>query len=143
MSPEEIAALEQSLAITLPQAYRQSLQHHELVGDWTDHPEFITDRATLAAENKHFATKPEDLSDVRKPGLLGAIKFFLVYGSGKRLLNTRRNWFATWAKGRRFIIGNDLGEEQYYIVLTQPAPSVYRYQLENKRSRKVAESLDE
>jgi SMI1 / KNR4 family (SUKH-1) len=142
MSPAEIAEIESALGVTLPQRYRTALQNHGLSADWTEHPEFITDKATLAQENRHFRMNPEDLSEVRAPGVLGSIKFYLLYGSGKRLLDSRRKWFATWAKGGRFVIGNDLGEEQYYIKLSEASPTVHCYQLENKRSRKVAESLD-
>jgi hypothetical protein len=143
MSPSEVAELERNLGIVLPQAYRHALQDNELSGDWTDHPEFITDPTTLAQDNRYFRMTPEDLSELRKPGLLGAIRFLLFYGSGKRLLESRRKWFDTWVTGGRFIIGNDLGEEQYYIVLSEASPKVYRYELETKRSRAVAASLAE
>lgn len=111
MSPAELAEIESALGVTLPQRYRTALQDHGLSADWTEHPEFITDKATLAQENRHFRMNPEDLSEVRAPGVLGSIRFYLLYGSGKRLVDSRRKWFATWAKGGRFVIGNDLGEE--------------------------------
>lgn len=75
--------------------------------------------------------------------MLGALKFFLLYGSGKRLVEHRRKWHKAWVQGKRFVIGNDLGEEQYFIVLSDPTCTVHRYELETQRSRKVAGSLTE
>ncbi len=143
MNPSQIASLERTLGFTLPAAYCTALSEHGLPGEWTDHPEFITDVDALLAENKHFKLNPEDLSDVRNPGIIGALKFWLLYGSGRRLIESRRKQHKTWSQGRRFIIGNDLGEEQYFIVLDDPKLKVYRYELESQRSKVVAGSLPE
>ncbi len=143
MTPAEIAAIETSVGVRLPESYRVALSNHGLVGADDDHPEFITDQQYLITENKHFKSNPEDISDVRAPGLFGAIKFYLLYGSGKRLKEHRRNWHKKWAIGQRFIIGNDLGEEMYYITLSESTPSVYCYDLETHRSRKIAQSIQD
>jgi hypothetical protein len=77
---------------------------------------------------------PEDLSELRAPGIVGAIKFFLFYGSRRRILEKRREWFATWVEAGRFVVGSDLAEERYFIVLTEASPKVYRYELETRRA---------
>jgi hypothetical protein len=143
VTSQEVDSLEQAVGFALPQAYRQALTTHDLWGDWTDHPEFITDLQTLVSENRHFKLVPEDLSDVRSPGLLGSLKFWLIYGSGRRLVEFRRRLHKTWVQGRRFIIGNDLGEEQYFVVLDDPELKVHRYELESERSKVIARSLPE
>ena len=141
MTPAEIAKIEESVGVRLPEPYRVALLSPGLSGSDDDHPEFSTNLQFLITENKHFKFNPDDLSDVRVPGFLGAIKFYLLYGSGKRLLNHRRKWHQMWAKEKRFVIGNDQSEEMYYIVLSEPAPSIYCYELETRLSRKVAESV--
>ncbi len=143
MTPTEASTIESAVGVSLPEPYRLALTTHELSGEWEDHPEFITDAATLVAQNRHFKMNAEDLSEYRSVGMLGAIKFFLIYGSGKRLLATRRQWFKKWVAGRRFIIGNDLGEEQYYIVLTETEPRVYCYELESHQCRVIAPSIQQ
>jgi len=143
MTPAEIATVESTIGVRLPEAYRLALQTHGLTGAEDDHPEFSTDPQFLIQENKHFTTDPEDLSEQRAPGVVGAIKFFLLYGSAKRLLESRRRWYKKWAKGQRFVIGCDLGEERYFIVLSEQSPKVYCYELETQRSRKIADSLPE
>jgi hypothetical protein len=84
---------------------------------------------------------PEDLSELRAPGIVGAIKFFLFYGSRRRILEKRREWFATWVKAGRFVVGSDLAEERYFIVLSEASPKVYRYELETRRASVAAESI--
>ena len=143
VTPSQVASLEHTLGFTLPAGYCRALCEHGLPGEWTDHPEFITDGDALLAENKHFKLNPEDLSDIRRPGIVGAVKFWLLYGSSRRLIDVRRKLHKTWTQGRRFIIGNDLGEEQYFIVLDDPSLKVYRYELESQRSHVVAGSLPE
>ena len=143
MTPSEIAGVESATGVKLPETYRRALQTHDLSGDWEDHPEFVTDPNVLITENKHFTMNPEDLSEIRSPGLVGALKFFLLYGSGKRVLATRRKWYDTWVKGKRFVIGSDLGEEQYFIVLSDPTTAVHCYELETQRSRRVASSAED
>jgi hypothetical protein len=141
VSPLQIESLERALGFALPPGYCEALSEHGLSGDWTDHPEFITDVDALLAENKHFKMIPEDLSDIRSPGLMGSLKFWLIYGSGRRLVEFRRKLHKTWVQGRRFIVGNDLGEEQYFIVLDDPDLKVHRYELESRHSKVVAISL--
>jgi hypothetical protein len=143
MNAPEVLALESAVGVSLPAEYKRALQGHALTGEWTDHPEFITDACVLIAENAHFKMNPDDLSEVRTPGIAGAAKFWLLYGSGRRLREHRRKWHKSWTIGRRFIIGNNLGEEQYFIVLDREALCVHRYELETHRSRKVAESMEE
>jgi hypothetical protein len=138
MSPAEVQRLEGSLGVSLPLAYRQALQNNQLPGRWIDHPEFITVAAMLGEENKHFRMNPEDQSELRAPGIVGAIKFFLFYGSRRRILEKRREWFATWVEAGRFVVGSDLAEERYFIVLTEAFPKVYRYELETRRASVAA-----
>lgn len=143
MSPEDIARVETAIGLRLPAEYRHALGAPGLSGDEDDHPEFTTDAELLVRDNRHFSSDPEDLTDIRSPGLLGALKFFLFYGSVKRVLARRREWHTEWAKGQRFVIGSDLGEEQYYIVLSESSPKVYCYEIETRRSRAVAASVPE
>jgi hypothetical protein len=143
MSPTEIATVERTVGVHLPSAYRLALETSVLTGDEDDHPEFITDAQLLIRVNKHFSLDPDDLSELRAPGILGALKFFLLYGSSERVLARRRKWHEAWVKGQRFAIGSDLGEEQYYIVLSESSPNVYCHELETQCSRKVASSLSE
>jgi hypothetical protein len=143
MSPSKIDFIERTIGVTLPLQYRSALQDHRLSGNWIDHPEFITNADVLISENKHFQIMPEDLSDVRSLGLIGRIKFWLLYGSGKRLIEHRKRLYKTWVIGKRFIIGTNLGEEQYYIILDGPAGNVYIHELETQHSRVVAKSLFE
>lgn len=141
MSPEETLEIERALGIALPEPYRLALLSHGLEGDWTDHPEFITDATQLISENRHFKMDPEDLSEVRGSGLLGAVKSYLMFGSKDRLLAKRQEWFREWVGGNCFVIGSDLGEERYYIVLTETSPRVYCFELETGRSRPATNSL--
>jgi hypothetical protein len=112
-------------------------------GSDVDHPEFKTDVEALIRDNTHFIEDPEDISKFRKPGFVGAIKFALIYGSGRRLLKHRRKWYSQWAKGERFLIGDDMSEERYFIVLSDAAPTVHCYSLENGRNKRVAASIEE
>jgi hypothetical protein len=142
MTRTEISSLEQELGVKLPQRYQDVLENHGLSGEWTEHPELFTDVTVLRQENRHFLQKSDDLSDVKQPGLLGAIKFFLLYGSGKRLVDYRRKVQKKWVQGKRFVVGNDLGEEQYFIVLDDPEIKVHRFDLELQRSKVVAASIE-
>jgi hypothetical protein len=143
MSPTEIAEVEQVVGVRLPAPYVEALQSERFAVEQDEHPEFITDPKWLTSENKHFKMDPGNLAEIRGPGMFGALKFYLLYGSGKRLLESRRKWHTKWAKGQRFVVGSDLGEEQYFIVLSEPDPAVYCYELETQRSRKVAPSVAE
>jgi hypothetical protein len=58
VTPQQIASLEGAFGFALPGAYRDALMSNDLSGDWTDHPEFMTDVATLLSENKHFKLAP-------------------------------------------------------------------------------------
>ncbi len=141
MNSSQIAAAEHAIGVEFPAPYRVALESHGLPGEWTEHPEFFTNPDILISENKHFKRDPQDLSDVRTPGALGALKFWLTYGSGKRLIEFRRRLHKTWVQGKRLIIGNDLGEEQYFIILDDPEVRVHRHELESRQSRVVAPSV--
>ena len=143
MTDEDIDRIEGGLRVRLGTPYRTALLQHDLEGDDSSHPEFRTDIDTLIRDNSHFIDDPEDTSRYKTPGLIGAIKFLFLYGSGKRLRNHLRKWHMTWAKGQRFLIGDDMSEERYFIVLSDAEPGVHRYSLETGRSRQVATSLTE
>ena len=143
VSPDEIKAVESAVGIELPMPYRLALESSGLLGEDDDHPQFITEAALLVSENKHFSFNPDDLADLQRPGVLGALKFFLLYGSRERFMARRRKWHEDWALGQRFIIGSDLGEEQFYIVLSEASPRVYCYELETQKSREVAPSVSD
>ena len=138
MSPAEIALVENAVQVRLPPPYKAALESHGLMGDEDDHPEFTTNAKRLIEENQHFATS---LAGPLKPqGLLASVKAFLVYGSQRRRTERWHRWHTEWVVGQRFVIGSDLGEEKYFIVLSEHRAPVYRYELETKKAEKVAHS---
>jgi hypothetical protein len=141
MQRQDVLRIESELGIQLPEPYASALVENGLHGDTDDHPEFTTDVEILLADNLHFRFDPEDLSEVRRPGIFGAVKFWLLHGSGKRLVETRRNWHRTWFGDGRIVIGCDLGEERYFIRLNEASPKVYLYEAETQRSRVVADTI--
>ena len=141
MSPSEITRVEAALQVHLPLPYKTALESHCLSGDEDNHPEFSTSVQRLIEDNQHFGMSS---TGAPKPsGALGALKNFLLYGSGHRREERWRRWYAEWVVGRRFIIGTDLSEERYFIVLSEQLAPVYCYQLETGRTDKVAGSPDE
>jgi hypothetical protein len=143
MQPSDIALVESALGVQLPVPYREALADHGLQGETDDHLEFVTDARMLIEDNKHFKGDPEDLSEYRKPGVLGAVRFFLSFGSGKRLRKNLHEWHQIWKHGQRFLIGSDGGEESFFIVLTEANPKVYCFEYESHRAYPVAESVRE
>ena len=142
MNEQDIDRIEKSLNIRLPAPYRKALIGHNLPGVDADHPEFHTDPDLLIQTNEHFILDPDDLADLVPEGRLGKLKFFLLYKSESKLRDMRREYCSVWAGEKRFIIGDDLGEERYYIILTESSPSVRCYQLETGESHEVAPSID-
>ena len=142
MPSANVAQIERELGVHLPEPYRGALEHPQLSGDDDDHPEFCLSADDLVKKNAHFKFDPEDLSDL-EAGMLGPIKRLLFSGTRASVLERRRKWHEEWAGGQRFIIGSDLGEEWYYIVLSEPNPKVYCYELESHQSREVAASIGE
>lgn len=146
MTEQKVERIERTFNIELPLAYRQALSSHNLSGGDENHPEFLTDDARLIEENGYFLTDPnklDDLANIKKPGILGAIKFFLSYGFRDRVIERRQKCYEEWVGNQRFIIGNDMSEEYYYIVLSEKEPAVYCYELETGKSRKAAASIQE
>ena len=142
MTPEDIARIEQTLAIRLPLPYREALLNHGLEGDDKDHPEFKTEVKSLLNDNVHFLKDPEDLSDIKKPGLIGAMKFAILYKFRDKILESRRKRHDYWVKGQRFLIGDDQSEERYFIILSEASPSVYGSEVETGSSWVIAHSVD-
>lgn len=143
MSPAEIAEFEIALGWRLPSAYARALQSHGLSEEQDNHPEFITDPGLLLSENKHLSPTKPVTNAPEALGPLRAVKSFLMFGSPKAQAERRQAWELAWVTGRRFIVGSDLGEERYFIVLSEVEAPVYCYELETKQVRQVAASPEE
>ena len=141
MSPSEIARVEAALQIHLPLPYRTALETRCLSGDENNHPEFSTSVQRLIEDNHHFGMS--STGPPKPSGALGVLKNFLLYGSGRRREERWQRWYAEWVLGQRFIIGTDLSEERYLIVLSEQLAPVYCYQLETGQTKTVAGSPDE
>ncbi len=138
MSPSEIALVETALQVRLPLPYRAALESHDLSGDENDHPEFSTSVQRLIEDNQHFKTS--STGPPRPNGPLGALKNFFLYGSERRRTERWRKWHTEWVLGQRFIIGTDLSEERYLIVLSEQLTPIYCYQLETGQTERIAGS---
>ena len=143
MSPAEVAEVERQLGSQLPAPYAMALQTHGLAGEQDDHPEFTTSPDLLLSENEHLLVRKRASNSPQPAGPLGSIKSFLFVGSAKAQAERRQAWELAWVAGRRFVIGNDLGEERYFIVLSEVVAPVYCYQLETKQVSQVAASPPE
>jgi len=137
-----IGRIERALRVQLPEAYRAALFEHGLAGDDSARPQFRTDAAALIEDNHHFTVEQKRLSVVRKPGLLGAIKFVARHGPAKRFRRRRSKMYEHWTNDQRFFIGDDARGERYFIVLSETTPAVYGLERDIERTRVVAQSID-
>ena len=138
----EITRIEDCLGIRLPDEYRSVLASSEYLGIDDDTPEFIADAQTLIGYNYHLVAKREDEPPRGSKSAWGALKSLFLRRYEERRLARRRAWFDEWQVGRRFVVGSDLSEERYFIVLTERPLKVYCFELETGRSYVVAESLE-
>ena len=139
MQDIDIRRIESALGVSLPDAYRVALAEFDEQG--IDLPELVSNADELIQLNSHFTLDPEDLSELRGTGLLSRLRFFLLYKSPRKLAEQQSRHKQEWAGGGRFIIGTDLGEEQYFIRLAEGDPKVYCHELETDAVRQVAPNL--
>jgi len=143
MIAADIRRIEECLGIQLPGEYRSALESSGLDNSDDEHPEFMTDAQTLISDNSHFAPVREDASVRSGRGPWSALKSFFLFGSPSRRSARYRAWLQEWAQTRRFVVGSDLSEERYFIVLTEEPVRVYCYELETGKSYVVAESMED
>jgi hypothetical protein len=134
----DVARVERTLGVALPAEYRSALLGASLTRP--DEPEFYSEPDRLIGANDHFTLDPSDLSPYKALWLTG-LKLKLFAGARKRLSERLTAHKQEWAGANRFFIGSDLGEEQYFIVLTETPTRVYRFQLESGRINVVAENI--
>jgi len=137
MREADIQRVESALSVSLPEPYRRTLT--DLGPSNLEVPELVTSADQLIEFNSHFALIPEDLSVLRGTGFLSRIRFFLFFKSPSRLIQQRSRY--KQERAGRFIIGTDLGEEQYFIRLSEADPKVYCHQLETGAVTEAASSL--
>jgi hypothetical protein len=127
--------VERELGIILPDLYKNIL----------DNPPFsryeessiyylITDPQRLIEINKAYKMNPDDLSDIDDGRFFGRLKRVLFQGSKKRILAQRKKHYKDWVETKKFVIGNDGGEEIFYIYLDKPKCPVYVHEIETGNS---------
>jgi hypothetical protein len=140
MQERDVAYVERALGVTLPAEYRAALLAAGSAE--ADLPEFYTDPQQIVQVNEHFTLDPNDLSAYEKLWLV-RLRLKLFPRSRRQLSARLAAHKQEWAGAHRLSIGSDLGEEQYFIVLTEQPPAVYRFRLEGGRIDKVASSVAE
>ncbi len=94
---------------------------------------FIIDPKVLIENNCSFEMTAEEAANIEDEGFLGNIKRFLLYGAKNKIIERRKAYHKEWAGQSRFIIGNDGGEEYYYICINNLSCQVFTYELETKK----------
>lgn len=127
--------IESELGITLPDLYKNILDNPPF-SKYEDSSIYylITDPQRLIEINKAYKMKPDDLSDIDDGGFFGRLKRILFHGSKKRIVAQRKKHYKEWVEPKKFVIGNDGGEEIFYIYLDKPKCPVFVYELETGNS---------
>lgn len=93
------------------------------------------DRSGIRIElNNAYQINPDDLSDIDDGSFFGRLKRIVFYGSKKRIVAQRKRHHREWVEPKKFVIGDDGGEEIFYIYLNKPQCPVYAYELETGNS---------
>jgi hypothetical protein len=128
--PSNSQEVQQALRLTLPDAYCTLLDCP---------PAFISDEglscylwshSTVVRENRAYVLNPEDISDIEGSTLVSKLKRLLVHGSKAKIVAYRKKYRQRWVEPRRFMIGNDGGEDIFFIQLDDPNCAVWAYDLE-------------
>lgn len=127
--------VEIELGIILPDLYKNILDNPPL-SKYEDSSIYylITDPQRLIEMNKAYKMNPEDLSDIDDGRFFGRLKRILFQGSKKRILAQRKKHYKDWVETKKFVIGNDGGEEIFYIYLNKPKCPVYVHEIETGNS---------
>jgi hypothetical protein len=97
----------------------------------------------LIENNKGYIVNINDISDLDDGSLFGSIRRYLLYGSKEKIIKHRKKYYDNWVKDKRFIIGSDGGEEDYFIKLTDTDSLVYVFDLETHKSKLKFKSINE
>ncbi len=136
--------IENALGIILPDAYKKLLdsppylKNKEYFNFY-----FLTDVEQLIHDNRAYKMIPDDLSEIDDGSLLGGLKRVMLYGSKRKIIEHRLNYIKEWADQKKFVIGNDGGEEIYFIYLDKPECPVLVYEIETKKSYQKCMSITE
>lgn len=127
--------IENELGITLPDLYKNILDNPPF-SKYEDSSIYylITDPQRLIELNKGYKINPDDLSDIDDGSLFGRLKRIMLHGSKKRIVAQRKKHHKEWVEPQKFVIGDDGGEELFYIYLNKPKCPVYAYELETGNS---------
>jgi anthranilate/para-aminobenzoate synthase component I len=146
MTTADIQRIEQSLQIELPSSYKQALLEQYPWSVLEEQMYFAQETDYLIETNTHLLDPPPPQSPSIENTFLGSAKHFWRSISGAvRREHSAREWYEEWVTGRRFYIGSDYGEEEYFIVLTETNPAVYcyYYELKSNDCRVIAASIPE
>jgi len=134
--------VERELGVTLPEAYCDLLEAP---------PSFIQDPGSdcylwltsesLLRENDLYRLNPEDLSDIENSSLLSRVRRYFLYGSKDKILNHRRHQISLWVEPKRFKIGSDGGECEYFIHLDDKICAVWEFDMETNNMSQRWHSL--
>jgi hypothetical protein len=127
--------IESELGILLPDLYKNILDnpHSQKNADSSIYY-LTTDPQQLIELNKAYKMKADDLSDIDDGSFFGRLKRIMLHGSKKRIVAQRKKHYREWVEPQKFVIGDDGGEELFYIYLNKPKCPVYAYELETGNS---------
>lgn len=127
--------VESELGIILPDLYKNILDNPPILKHENSSIYYLTtDPKRLVENNKAYKMNPEDLSDIDNGRFFGRLKRILFQGSKKRILAQRKKHYKDWVEAKKFVIGNDGGEEIFYIYLNKPTCPVYVHEIETGTS---------
>jgi hypothetical protein len=127
--------IESELGIILPDLYKNILDNpHSPKNADSSIYYLTTDSQRLIELNKAYKIQPDDLSDIDDGSFFGRLKRIMVHGSKKRIIAQRERHHREWVEPKKFVIGDDGGEEIFYIYLNKPQCPVYVYEPETGNS---------
>ena len=127
--------VERELGIILPDLYKNILDNPPFSKDGDSSIYYLTtDPQRLVEINKAYKMNPDDLSDLDDGRLVSRLKRIFFHGSKKRIMAQRKKHYKDWVETKKFVIGNDGGEEIFFIYLNKPKCPVFVYEIETGNS---------
>ena len=123
--PKPSTQIESKLGIFLPKQYKELIDNPpQISSDNFYCPERVIE------SNSAYSWNLEDPLLFKEDNIFKKITRRLLEGTPSEILERKKEWVSLWVDTKRFVIGSDGGEEEYYIYLDDERCKVFGHDIE-------------